>query len=115
MANQPKVFPLFDAITNALGQAWARFAERQFEPLARWAIMHIDQDGALQRDTVDILEAMPLQRLILVRQGPGHEPRVIRVSRIMEAIDVPTGRKVMLDRWILTQTEPADGRSMWQA
>ena len=100
MATQPNVFSLFDAVTSALGLAWARFTQRQCQPLGRWALMHIDRDGQLQSDTVDVLEAMPLERLILVRQGPESEPRVIKVGRIVQAIDVPTGRKVILDRWL---------------
>lgn len=109
MANHQsnKAFSLFDAITAALGQAWARLAERQFEPLAKWSVMHLDQDGELQRsNAVDVLEAMPLERLILVRFGPELAPQVIKISRIVEAIDLPTGRKVILDRWLALQAGP---------
>lgn len=41
-----------------------------------------------------------MERMILVRQGPEAEPQVIKVSCIVEAIDVPTGRKVVFDRWL---------------
>jgi hypothetical protein len=92
--------PLLDTLANVLSQAWARLGQRQFEPLARWRIMHIDGDGQLQSETVDVLEAMPLERLVLVRRSPQDEPLVIQLGRIIEAIDVPTGRKVILDRWI---------------
>jgi hypothetical protein len=94
-------FPLFDALTRALSLARERLTQRQFEPLGRWTLMHIDRDGQLQTGTVDVLEAMPMERLILVRHGPDAEPQVIKVGRIVEAIDVPTGRKVILDRWLL--------------
>jgi hypothetical protein len=96
----PESFPLFDALTRALSLARERLTRRQFEPLGRWTLMHIDRNGELQTGTVDVLEAMPMERLILVRQGPGAEPQVIKMGRIVEAIDVPTGRKVVLDRWL---------------
>lgn len=100
MACPSNAIPLLDTLTNALSQAWARLGQRQFEPLARWTLMHIDQNGELRSATVDVLEAMPLERLILVRRGPDDEPLVIKMGRIVEAVDVPTGRKVMLDRWL---------------
>lgn len=92
--------PFLDTLANALGQAWARLGQRQFEPLARWKLMHIYGDGQLQSETVDVLEAMPLERLVLVRRSPQDEPLVIQLGRIIEAIDAPTGHKVVLDRWI---------------
>jgi hypothetical protein len=49
-----------------------------------------------------VLEAMLMERMILVRPGPEAAPQVIKVGRIVEAIDVPTGRKVILDRWMLS-------------
>lgn len=68
--------------------------------------MHIYQNGELQRATVDVLEALPLERMIVVRRSPGDEPAAIELGRIIEAIDVPTGRKVMLDRWVAYVDEP---------
>ena len=100
MATTLYAVPLLDTLAKALSQAWARLGQRQFEPLARWQLLHIDQNGELQRATVDILEALSLERLILARCSPQDEPLVIQLGRIIEAIDVPTGRKVMLDRWI---------------
>jgi hypothetical protein len=38
--------------------------------------------------------------MVLVRCSPENEPLALQLGRIIEAIDVPTGRKVMLDRWI---------------
>ena len=32
--------------------------------------MHIYQNGELQRATVDVLEALPLERMIVVRRSP---------------------------------------------
>ncbi|HIV71484.1 MAG TPA: hypothetical protein H9903_11180 [Candidatus Aquabacterium excrementipullorum] len=100
MANTLYAVPMLDALSSALSQAWTRLGQRQFEPLARWELMHVDRDGELQRATVDVLELMPLERLILVRRGPDDEPLVIKIGRIVEARDVPTGRKVMLERWL---------------
>lgn len=101
MVYLPDAFPLFDALTRALSLARERLTQRQFEPLGRWTLMHIDGNGELQTGAVDVLEAMPLERMILVRPGPEAAPQVIKVGRIIEAIDVPTGRKVILDRWML--------------
>lgn len=100
MVYLPEAFPLLDVLTRTLSLARERLTERQFEPLGRWTLMHIDRNGELQTGTVDVLEVMPMERMILVRQGPDTEPQVIKVSRIVEAIDVPTGRKVVLDRWL---------------
>lgn len=100
MATTLYAVPLLDTLARALSQAWARLGQRQFEPLARWQVLHIDQNGELQRATVDVLEAMPLERMILARCSPQDEPLAIQLGRIIEAIDVPTGRKVMLDRWM---------------
>jgi len=100
MVYRHSVLPLFDSLTHALSQARARLAKRQFEPLGRWTLLHIDQNGELQRATVDVLEAIPQERLIVVRPAPEAAPLIIRVRRIIEAVDVPTGRKVMLDRWM---------------
>lgn len=100
MSATPYAVPFLDTLATALSQAWARLGQRQFEPLAQWRLMHVDGDGQLQTETVDVLEAVPLERLILVRRSPQDEPLVIQLGRIIEAIDVPTGRKVMLDRWL---------------
>lgn len=39
---------------------------------------------------VDVLEAMPLERLVLVLRSQD-EPLVVQLGRIIEAVDVPTG------------------------
>jgi hypothetical protein len=59
MVYLPDAFPLFDAFTRALSLARERLTQRQFEPLGRWTLMHIDGHGELQTGTVDVLEAMP--------------------------------------------------------
>ncbi|MFY9476460.1 MAG: hypothetical protein WAQ08_02125 [Aquabacterium sp.] len=100
MASTINAVPFLDSVASVLGQAWARLGQRQFEPLARWKLMHIDGDGQFQSETVDVLETMPLERLVLVCRSPQDEPLVIQLGRIIEAIDVPSGRKVILDRWI---------------
>jgi hypothetical protein len=96
----PEAFPLFDALTRALSQAKERLTLRRFEPLGRWSLMHIDRNGVLQTAEVDVLEAMPLERMILIRHSPDATPQVVKLSRIVEAIDSSTGRKVVIDRWI---------------
>ncbi|RRS03759.1 hypothetical protein EIP75_14350 [Aquabacterium soli] len=101
MVNTLNAVPRLDALASALSQAWARLSQRQFEPLARWKLMHVDRDGELQSVIVDVLEAVPLERLILVRRSPEDEPLVIKTSRVVEAVDVQTGQKVMLDRWLV--------------
>lgn len=100
MATTLYAVPLLDTLAKALNQAWARLGQRQFEPLARWQLLHIDQNGELQRTTVDVLEALPLERMILVRCSPEDEPLAIQLGRIIEAIDGPTGRKVRIDQWL---------------
>lgn len=106
MASTLNAVPFFDNLANAFSQAWARLGQRQFKPLARWQLMHIDQNGELQRATVDVLEALPLERMILVRRSPEDEPLAIQLGRIIEAVDVPTGRKVILDRWLAYVDRP---------
>lgn len=99
MVYLPEAFPLFDALTRALSLARESLTQRKFEPLGRWTLMHIDCNGELQTGAVDVLEAMPMERMILVRTGPDTVPQVIKASRVVEAIDVPTGRRVIMERW----------------
>jgi hypothetical protein len=101
MVYLPEAFPLFDALTRALSQAKERLTLRRFVPLARWSLMQIDGNGVLQTDEVDVLEALPRERMILIRHSPDATPQVVKLSRIVEAIDASTGRKVIIDRWMI--------------
>ena len=93
------IFPL-DPIAATLGKAWHWLMNRPLnQAMGRWSLMYIDPNGDLQRAVVDVIGVRRGERIIFVRSGPQKKPVAIKASRVVEAIDVPTGRRVLMDRW----------------
>jgi hypothetical protein len=100
MAYRIDSIPLLDPIANTFGKVWHRVVHRSVDQvMGRWILMYIDPNGELQRATVDVIGAKRDDKTILVRQNPQRGPVAIKASRVVEAIDVPTGRRVIMDRW----------------
>jgi hypothetical protein len=104
MAYRIDSISLLDPIATTFGKAWHRWAHRSVDQvMGRWSLMYIDPNGELQRAVVDVIGARRDEKTILVRQSPQQGPVVIKASRLVEAIDVPTGRRVIMDRWFAYQ------------
>ncbi len=93
MARTLNAVPLLDTLANVFSQAWARLGQRQFNPLARWQLMHIDQNGELQRATVDVLEALPRERMVLVLCSSEDEPLAIQLGCILRPLTFQPGAR----------------------
>jgi hypothetical protein len=65
-----------------------------------WAVMHIDADGVLQNTTVSVVAVHPGLRSVTVRREADEQDVILRVSKIVEAIDLRTGRRIDLSQWL---------------
>jgi len=73
-----------------------------------WKVMYIDEDGVLRRSTVRVIALNPdLRRLTVWSDALGREC-TLKISKIVEANDLQSGRKVNLHRWMATQRSLAD-------
>ena len=100
MAYLTESISLLDPIAATFGKAWHRWARRRADQaMGRWSLMYIDPNGELQRAVVDVVGARRDDKTILVRRSAQQRPVAIKASRVVEAIDVPTGRRVIMDRW----------------
>ncbi|RZL03358.1 MAG: hypothetical protein EOP36_05085 [Rubrivivax sp.] len=70
-----------------------------------WALMYVDTDGVLQNTTVSVLAVHPGLRSVTVRRESDEQELILRVSKIVEAIDIRTGRRIDLGQW-LAQVSP---------
>jgi hypothetical protein len=104
MASRIDSIPLLDPIATTFSKAWHRLVHRSVDQsMGRWSLMYIDPNGELQRAIVDVIGARRDDKTILVRQSPQHAPVPIKASHVVEAIEVPTGRRVIMDRWFAYQ------------
>jgi hypothetical protein len=65
-----------------------------------WAVMHIDANGVLQNTTVRVIAIHPGLRSVTVRNEADGQEFIVRLSRIVEAIDIRSGRRVDVAKWI---------------
>ncbi|MBC7699477.1 hypothetical protein [Aquabacterium sp.] len=65
-----------------------------------WAVMHIDTNGVLQNTTVRVISVHPGLRSVTVRREADEQDIILRISRIVEAIDIRSGRRVDLAKWL---------------
>jgi hypothetical protein len=71
------------------------------EPPARcWSLLFIDDHAQMQRTTAVVQTEQPYERRLAFVCGTERCKKLIHVSRIIEARDVPTGRRVNLERWV---------------
>lgn len=95
------------SLMGGLGRAFFKpgtptSSSRDAEPFY-WKVMHVDEDGVLQRSTVRVLSLhADLRRLTVWSDSLGREC-VLRTSRIVEISDLQSGRKVNLYRWMADQ------------
>ncbi len=68
-----------------------------------WKLMYIDENGLLRRSTVRVITLHPdMRRLTVWSDALGREC-VLKISKIVEASDLHSGRKVNLHRWMAGQ------------
>ncbi len=76
-----------------------------------WAVMHIDANGVLQNTTVRVIAVHPGLRSVTVRNEADEQEIILRTSKIVEAIDIRTGRRVDLAKWLDGQASLGRGTS----
>ena len=68
-----------------------------------WKVMYIDENGVLRRSTIRVITLhTDLRRLTVWCDALGREC-VLKISKIVEASDLQSGRKVNLHRWMANQ------------
>ncbi|RZK99819.1 MAG: hypothetical protein EOP36_18020 [Rubrivivax sp.] len=99
------------AFMDGLGRAF--FKPAVPEPPRRdpgpfyWKVMFIDDHGVLRRSTVRVIALHPdMRRLTVWCDALGREC-TLKISKIVEANDLQSGRKVNLHRWMASQHAPA--------
>ncbi len=77
-------------------------AGRQASPdtLGRWSVLYIDPNGQLQKVVAEVQGYAPHDRTVLLQADEGHGVLRVKLNRIAEAVEVHSGRRVLLDRWV---------------
>lgn len=65
-----------------------------------WAVMYVDADGILQNTTVSVVAVHPGLRSVTVRREADGQELILRVSKIVEAIDLRSGKRIDLSQWL---------------
>jgi hypothetical protein len=68
-----------------------------------WSIMFIDENGLLCRSNIRVIAVLPDMRRIKVWSDTLGRECVLKVSRIVEASDLQSGRRVNMTRWLAAQ------------
>ncbi|MGH6647157.1 hypothetical protein [Aquabacterium sp.] len=109
--SNPSVTTGMFAFMDGLGRAF--FKPGAPSPVPRdpgpfyWKVMYIDDNGVLQRSTVRVIALHPdMRRLTVWCDALGRES-TLKISKIVEASDLQSGRKVNLHRWMATQRSQA--------
>jgi hypothetical protein len=76
-----------------------------------WAVMHIDTNGVLQNTTVRVISVHPGLRSVTVRREADEQDIILRISRIVEAIDIRSGRRIDLAKWLDNHPSLGQGES----
>jgi hypothetical protein len=70
-----------------------------------WSVMHVDENGLLQKSTVRVLDVqLDLRSLTVWCQADGHQ-RTLRLSKVVEAVDISSGRRIHLQHWLLQHVD----------
>ena len=82
-------------------------AGRQASPdtLGRWSVLYIDPNGQLQKVVAEVQGYAPHDRTVLLQAYEGHGVLRVKLNRIAEAVEVHSGRRVLLDRWVSFVTQ----------
>ena len=91
-------------LSSSLALAWAfqggsRGTNRE-AALGRWAVLYIDGNGELQKVVADVIGYDAQERSLTLRPSNTEAGQIIKFSRVAEAVDVASGRRVLLDRWL---------------
>ncbi|MDI1270971.1 MAG: hypothetical protein PSV40_17955 [Polaromonas sp.] len=102
------MFAFMDGLGRALFKPSAPAEPRSPDPGPfYWKVMFIDQNGVLQKSTVRVITLhSDLRRLTVWCDALGREC-VLKISKIVEASDLQSGRKVNLHRWLVGQQTPS--------
>ncbi len=65
-----------------------------------WDLMYLDENGALRRSTIRVIALHADSRRMTVWSDALGGECILKISKIVEASDLQTGRKVNLHRWI---------------
>ncbi|MEY4428852.1 MAG: hypothetical protein RLZZ182_1541, partial [Pseudomonadota bacterium] len=72
--------------------------------LGRWSVLYIDHNGQLQKVLADVQGYVPAERCVVLKPAEqavtGAQALRLKLNRIAEAIEVHSGRRVLLDRWV---------------
>jgi hypothetical protein len=68
-----------------------------------WSVMYIDENGVLRRSTVRVISVQPGTRFLKVWSDVLGREGLLKISKIVEASDLQSGRKVNLPRWLAFQ------------
>lgn len=114
----PALIPLLDLLAGLLLAAvlgaglWAawRWAQPQVatprdEPPTLWDLAHVDDDGVLRFSVVRVLHVDMAGMRMVGWCTRSQTQRVFRLSRVLKATHVATGRRVRLPRSVLLNPE----------
>ena len=72
--------------------------------LGRWSVLYIDHNGQLQKVLADVQGYLPAERCVVLHPADtaatGTQALRLKLNRIAEAVEVHSGRRVLLDRWV---------------
>ncbi|CAH0349434.1 hypothetical protein [Aquabacterium sp. CECT 9606] len=97
------MFALMDGLGRALFKPSGPAPHQPDPGPFYWKVMYIDDNGMLQRSTMRVITLhTDLRRLTVWCDALGREC-VLKISKIVEASDLQSGRKVNLHRWMASQ------------
>lgn len=115
----PAVFPMLDLLAGLLLAAllgaglWAVWrgiqphtAAPRDEPPTLWDLAHVDDDGVLRFSVVRVLHVDVVGMRMVGWCTRSQTQRVFRLSRVLKATHVATGRRVRLPRSAPRHPEP---------
>jgi hypothetical protein len=97
------MFAFMEGISRALFKPQGAAVPRGEQGPYYWSVMYIDENGVLRRSTMRVISVHPdMRRLTVWSDALGREC-ALKISKIVEASDLQSGRKVNLPRWLATQ------------
>lgn len=101
------MFAFMDGFGRALFKPHGADAAKREPGPFYWKVLYIDENGVLQRSTVRVITLHPdMRRLTVWCDALGRE-HTVKISKIVEASDLQSGRKVNLHRWMAAQRSPS--------
>jgi len=103
------VFAFMESIGRALFKPQEAAASRREQGPFYWSVMYIDENGVLRRSTMRVISVLPDQRSLKVWSDALGRECLLKISKIVEASDLQSGRKVNLPRWLAVQQRHVAG------